>query len=66
MLISWTVVKLNYGKNKQDMSDIELFWTPLRKEQYLKNKVDIDLPLFNILQNHIFSFNNAKWLSLYE
>ena len=47
MLISWTVVKLNYGKNKQDMSDIELFWTPLRKEQYLKNKVDIDLPLLS-------------------
>ena len=47
MLISWTVVKLNYGKNEQDMSDIQLFWNPLRKEQYLKNKVDIDLHLLS-------------------
>lgn len=47
MLISWTLVKLNYGKSEQDMSDIELFWAPLRKEEYLKNKVDVDLHLLS-------------------
>lgn len=51
MLISWTVVKLNYGKNEQDMSDVGLFWNPLRKEQYLINKVDIDL--------HLLSYNTT-------